>query len=235
MSILGGGIPRRGAGGEGGGPKGSADVVLITEREFEAEVIRSELPVLIEFWSDRSQASKQGAAEVDAFARDMRDKLKVVRVDVDKSPLLVRELRVQAVPTFMLFVDQRIADAQAGPMTKKRLQQMVEPFMPRAAGALKAIELAQLLKEGAVVPVDTREAAAFGRAHLPGAVNLPIDEIQGRLAELHMLAAQPVVYCRAGDKTKDLAATLAEAGVPVAFLEGGMLAWEAEGLPIERP
>ena len=121
MSILGGGIPRRGAGGEGGGPKGSADVVLITEREFEAEVIRSELPVLIEFWSDRSQASKQGAAEVDAFARDMRDKLKVVRVDVDKSPLLVRELRVQAVPTFMLFVDQRIADAQAGPMTKKRL------------------------------------------------------------------------------------------------------------------
>jgi len=107
--------------------------------------------------------------------------------------------------------------------------------MPRAAGALKAAELAQLMKEGAVVPVDTREAAAFGRAHLPGAVNFPLEEIQGRLAELAMLAAQPVVYCRAGDKTKDLAATLAEAGVPVAFLEGGMLAWEAEGLPVERP
>ena len=232
MSILGGGMPTRGG---GGGAKGSTEVVAITDRDFEKEVIRSELPVLIEFASDRSQASRQIAPEVEGFASDNRGKVKVVRVDADKSPLLVRELRVQQIPTFMIFVEQRIADAQVGPMTKKRLQAMVDPFLPRAAGALKAPELAQLLKEGAVVPVDTREAAAYGRAHLPSAVNIPIDEIEGRLAELHMLAAQPVVYCRAGDKTRDLATTLAEAGVPVAFLEGGLLAWEAEGLPIVRP
>jgi thioredoxin 1/putative thioredoxin len=64
---------------------------------------------------------------------------------------------------------------------------------------------------------------------------MPFEELESRLAELHMLAGQPVLYCRAGDKTKDLAALLAEQGVPVAFLEGGILAWEAEGLPIERP
>ena len=64
---------------------------------------------------------------------------------------------------------------------------------------------------------------------------MPIDGIEGRLAELHMLSGQPVVYCRGGDKTKDLAATLAAQGVPVAFLEGGFLAWESEGLPVERP
>jgi rhodanese-related sulfurtransferase len=64
---------------------------------------------------------------------------------------------------------------------------------------------------------------------------MPIDEIQGRLAELHMLAGQPVVYCRGGDKTKELAAALAAQGVPVAFIEGGFLAWESEGLPVERP
>ena len=112
---------------------------------------------------------------------------------------------------------------------------MVEPYLPRAAGALKAMELAQLLREGAVVPVDTRDASAFGRAHVPGAVNMPIETIEERLAELHMLAGQPVLYCRAGDKTKDLAAKLDEQGVPVAFLEGGFLAWESEGLPVERP
>jgi thioredoxin 1/putative thioredoxin len=83
--------------------------------------------------------------------------------------------------------------------------------------------------------VDTREAPAFGRAHVPGAVNLPFEGIQGRLAELHMLAGQPVVYCRSGDKTKELAASLAEQGVQVAFLEGGFLGWESEGLPVERP
>jgi thioredoxin 1/putative thioredoxin len=135
----------------------------------------------------------------------------------------------------MVFAEQRIVDGAVGVISKKKMREMVDPFLPRAAGALKAIELAQLLKQGAVVPVDTRDASAYGRAHLPGAVHMPLEQIESRLAELHMLAGQPVVYCRAGDKTKELAATLAEQGVPVAFLEGGILAWEAEGLPIERP
>jgi thioredoxin 1/putative thioredoxin len=231
MSILGGGMP-------GKGPphgKGASDIVTVTEREFEREVIRSEIPVLIEFGAEWCGPCKQIKPDVESFAREMQGKVKVVYVDIDKAPMLARELRIQNVPTFMLFVEQRIADAQVGAMGKKQLQRMVEPFLPRAAGALKAVELAQLLREGAVVPVDTREAAAYARAHLPRAVNIPMDEIQNRLAELHMLAGQPVVYCRAGDKTKDLATTLAEQGVPVAFLEGGMLAWESEGLPVERP
>jgi thioredoxin len=233
MSIL-GGTPGRGTGAGSGAGKDSA-VVTVTERDFEREVVRSEIPVLIEFSAEWCGPCKQIEPDVTAFARDMRDKVKVVKVDIDKSPLLARELRVQSVPTFMLFVDQRIADAQVGALGRKQLDRMVEPFLPRAAGALKPVELAQLLRQGHVSAVDTREPAAFGRAHLPGAVNIPFDQIEGRLAELHMLPAQPALYCRSGDKTKELAATLAEQGVPVAFLEGGMLAWEADGLPIERP
>jgi thioredoxin 1/putative thioredoxin len=61
-----------------------------------------------------------------------------------------------------------------------------------------------------------------------------MEEIEGRLAELHMLPGRPVLYCRAGDKTKELAERLNEQGLPVAFLEGGILAWESEGLSIER-
>jgi thioredoxin 1/putative thioredoxin len=232
MSILGGRVPGKGAGGAKAGPDA---IPTVTEREFEREVIRSDLPVLIEFSAEWCGPCKQIAPEVEAFAREMQGKVKVVKVDIDRSPMLARELRIQSVPTFMIFVEQRVADAQVGALGKKQLQRMVEPFLPRAAGALKPAELAQLLRAGAVVPVDTREAAAYGRAHLPGAVNIPLEQIEGRLAELHMLAGQPVLYCRSGDKTKDLAARLAEQGVPVAFLEGGMLAWESEGLPVERP
>jgi thioredoxin 1/putative thioredoxin len=50
-----------------------------------------------------------------------------------------------------------------------------------------------------------------------------------------MLPAEPVLYCRGGDQSKELATRLASEGTPVAFLEGGVLAWEAEGLPVERP
>jgi thioredoxin 1/putative thioredoxin len=221
-----------GAAGKDAGKAGG--VPYVTEREFEAEVLRSELPVLIEFTADWCQPCKQIAPEVEAFAREVAGKAKVVKVDIDRAPMLAQQLRIQSVPTFVLFAEQRIADVVVGAIRKKQMHQMVEPYLPRAAGALKPAELAQLLRAGAVVPIDTRDAAAYGRAHLPGAKNMPLEELQTRLAELHMLPGQPVLYCRSGDKTKELAETLAEQEMPVAFLEGGMLGWEAEGFPIER-
>jgi thioredoxin len=242
MSMLGGmggrGPTRtRGPGGPGG-PGAGGDVgrvPYVTERDFEQEVIRSEVPVMLEFTAEWCAPCKQIAPEVEAFAREMEGKAKVVKIDIDKSPVLAQQLRVQSVPTFMVFAEQRIADVVVGAIRKKKMLDMIEPFLPRAAGALKAIEVFQLAKTGEVIPVDTRDPAAFGRAHLPGAKSMPFEEIEGRLAELHMMTGQPVLYCRAGDKTKVLAEQLAEQGVPVAFLDGGILAWEAEGLPIERP
>jgi thioredoxin-like negative regulator of GroEL len=229
MSLL-GGVPPRGEKAEAA----NSDAPYVNERDFEAEVVQSELPVLMMFTSPRDPICRQAMPEAEAFAREAKGKVKVIKIDVEKSPNIVRELRIQQVPTFILFADRRIADAQTGVLSKKQLNAICEPFMPRSEGAIKPRELAQAIKEGAVVAVDTRDAAAFKRAHLPGATHLPIEEIESRLAELHMLAGPPVLYCRAGDKTKELAARLADQGMPVAFLEGGLLGWEAEGLPIER-
>ena len=212
-----------------------AEVVpTVGEQDFEQEVLRAELPVLLEFSAEWCQPCKTIKPEVEAFAKEMEGKLSVRKIDIDKSPLLARELRIQSVPTFMLFVQGRPVDAVVGAIGKKKLREMVDPYLPRAEGAVKTVELAQLVREGRVVPVDTRDAAAFGRAHLPTARNMPLEEIEGRLAELHMLPAQPVLYCRSGDKTKALAEKLASEGMPVMFLEGGMLGWESEGLPVER-
>lgn len=215
--------------------RGKAEAVpTIGEQDFEQEVLRSELPVLLEFSAEWCQPCKQIAPEVASFSKEMEGKVSVRKVDIDRSPLLARELRVQSVPTFMLFAQGRPVDAVVGAVGKKKLREMVDPFLPRAEGALKSVELAQLIREGRVVPVDTRDAAAFHRAHLPTATHMPLEEIESRLAELHMMTAQPVLYCRAGDKTKTMAEKLAADGVPVMFLEGGLLAWESEGLPIER-
>jgi thioredoxin 1/putative thioredoxin len=226
-----GGLPR----GAPQSPKARTDgVPTITEQEFEQEVLRPEVPVLLEFSAEWCQPCKQIAPEVAAFAKEMEGKVIVRKVDIDRSPLLARELRIQSVPTFMVFAQGRPVDAVVGAVGKKKLREMVDPFVPRAEGALKAIELAQLVREGRVVPVDTRDAAAFGRAHLPTARHMALEEIESRLAELHMMPAQPVLYCRSGDKTKAMAEKLAAGGVPMMFLEGGLLAWESEGLPIER-
>jgi thioredoxin 1/putative thioredoxin len=233
MTLIGGPLGGRSGSGSGGGPEKDS-IPFVTERDFESVVLTSEVPVLMVLVMERSQPCKAIAPELAAFANEMEGKIKVVKIDVERSPVIARQLRVQTVPTFMLFAEQRIADAQAGPIGRKEMRAMVEPFLPRPQGALKPAELAELLKQGVVVAVDTRDAAAYGRARIPGAKHMPLEEIAGRIAELYMFAGQPVLYCRSGDKTKELAGTLAEQGVPVSFLEGGMLAWEGDGGKIER-
>ena len=209
-------------------------VVEVAEHEFEQEVLRSELPVLVDFSAEWCQPCKISEPEVEALAAELDGKLKVVRVDIDRCQRLATMLRIQSVPTFMLFVQGRPAAAEQGALRRQQLRAMVEPFLPRAQGAVRPAELAEALKQRAVVAVDTRDAGSYGRAHIPGAAHMPLEQIESRLAELHMLGT-PVLYCRTGEQSKALSEKLAAQGVPVAFLEGGMLAWEAEGLEVERP
>jgi len=89
--------------------------------------------------------------------------------------------------------------------------------------------------QGALTAVDTRDTRSYERAHIPGAVSFPLEEVRNRLAELHMLPTPPIFYCRTGKESKELADELATQFENVGFLEGGLLAWEAEQLPIERP
>lgn len=215
--------------------KGPMPVPKISELDFEQEVLRSELPVLVQFTATWCGPCKTVAPEVEAIAVELEGKARVIKVDIDESKRLAQGLRIQAVPAFMIFQGGRPVAAEQGVLRRAQLRAMLEPFLPRAEGAIRAVELAELIKQRQVVPVDIREAGPFGRAHIPTAVSLPQDEIEGRLAELHMLAGEPVLYCRSGDKAKELAEKLTQGGMPMAFLEGGFLAWEAELFPVERP
>jgi thioredoxin 1/putative thioredoxin len=210
-------------------------IPVIEERDFERDVLRSEQPVLVEFYADWCGPCKTMEPDVAALAHELNGKAKVVKVNIDRSKVLSQKLRIQSVPTTMVFHGGRIAAAEVGLLRKAQMREMIEPFLPRAEGALRAPEVAQLLTQRQIALVDTRDPVVFARTHLPGAVNIPLAEVPTRLAELHMLPAEPVLYCRGGEQCKELVARLASEGTPVAFLDGGILAWEAEGLPVERP
>lgn len=210
-------------------------IATISEQDFEREVLTSERPVLVFFFAVGYSPCEMVAPEVEAVAAELEGKAKVVKMDVDKAPRLAAALRLQGVPTFAVFHQGRPVGMKGGVLRKKDLRGMVEPFLPRAEGAVKPAELAELIKQGQVVPVDVREANAFGRAHIPGATNMPSAEIRTRLAELNMLGGEPVLYCRTGAESKELSDELAQGGFAVGFLEGGFLGWEGELLPVERP
>jgi phage shock protein E len=109
------------------------------------------------------------------------------------------------------------------------------------AGAPEVKELDQqtLLSsppEGALI-LDVRTQGEFDSGHVPGAMNIPHDELSSRLAELDSEKGEPVVvYCRSGKRAGMASTVLLGAGYTnVLHLTGDMNAWQANGLPIEMP
>lgn len=207
----------------------------VTERDFEQQILASEVPVLIEFSAEWCGPCKVVAPELEALARELEGKAKIVKIDIDKSPMIARQMGVQSVPTFVVFHEGRPVNGRVGALKRAQIREMLEPYLPRAEGALKPEEVAALLQAKRISLVDTRDAPVYQRAHIEGAINIPQAELETRLAELHMLPGPPVLYCRSGEQTKELAAKLAADGMPVAFLEGGVLGWEASGFSLQRP
>ncbi len=91
--------------------------------------------------------------------------------------------------------------------------------------------------DSSLVLLDVRTPAEFGGelGHLKGAQLLPVQELDARIAELERLKDRPIlVYCRSGSRSSRAADRLAEHGYTIFMLEGGMLDWNASGLPVEN-
>lgn len=84
--------------------------------------------------------------------------------------------------------------------------------------------------------LDVRSEKEYLAGHVPGATNLPIDELADRLAELGAYKERGVIlYCQTGRRAQTAATTLADAGFEsLQMLEGQMQAWEEREFPIER-
>ncbi len=95
-------------------------------------------------------------------------------------------------------------------------------------------ELAAKRTEGtAPVVIDVRTAPEFASGHIPGAVNIPFDQVAEKIGSVeapHGVA----LYCMVGPRARKGEEALAKAGYAAVFhLEGGLAAWEAAGLPVE--
>ncbi len=210
-------------------------VLEVSEATFEQEVLRSELPVLVDLYAEWCGPCKQLSPLVEEVSNELKGKLKVVKIDIDRSPGIAQAFRVQSVPTLVVIAGGQIAASQPGLIPKAQILEMVRPHLPAQAGELKPSELAQLVAQERAVPVDIRDAASFSRYRIPGAVHVPREDLATRAGELAPTDGRVrVLYDRTTDAAREAAESLREAGVEVAFLDGGFLHWEADGLEVER-
>ena len=210
-------------------------IPLVSEQDFEREVLRAEVPVLVDLFADWCQPCKQLTPILEQIGNELSGKLKIIRVDVEKSPLLARSFRVQSIPMLVLIAQGRPVDQVVGLVDKKTILEMVQPFLPTAADEITPKDLQQLIGLKRVVPVDVRDAAAFARYRIPGAINLPKEDLLTRARELAPTDGRlRVLYGRTSDEAKGLAEAVRNAGIEVAYLVGGFLHWEADGGEVER-
>lgn len=105
----------------------------VDENNFMQEVVESELPVLVDFYSETCAPCKQMAPIVAQIASENSANLKVVKVDVLRCPALARKYDVGPIPTFMVFKDGRKEKAEIGAMSKTALLSTVRPYMEETA------------------------------------------------------------------------------------------------------
>ncbi|MFJ8789570.1 thioredoxin family protein [Streptomyces sp. NPDC102462] len=96
-------------------------VAEVTDGDFTAEVIESELPVLVEFTADWCPPCRQMAPVLGALAAETSDRLKVVQLDVDANPVTTNAYKVLSMPTFMVFRAGEPVKAMVGARPRRRL------------------------------------------------------------------------------------------------------------------
>ncbi len=100
----------------------SANVMEITDSNFETEVLKSELPTLIDFWAVWCGPCKQIAPMIDALAVQYAGKLKVGKLDVDHHQIYAQQLRVTSIPALFLFKGGKVVWTTVGAVQRSKLE-----------------------------------------------------------------------------------------------------------------
>jgi len=99
---------------------------VATDDNFEGEVLKSDKPVLIDFWAPWCGPCKAIGPIVEELAKQLKDSVKIMKLNVDESQKTAIKYGVRSIPTLILFKDGKVLDTLIGLVPKERLESFVK-------------------------------------------------------------------------------------------------------------
>ena len=106
-----------------------AEIVEVTDQDFEAEILNSDKPVIIDFWAEWCAPCRQIAPILKDLADEYGDRVKVVKMDIDSNPKTPGDYGIRAIPTILSFKDGKVVEQLQGARPKKDFEAAIKKLL----------------------------------------------------------------------------------------------------------
>ncbi|MBU2600088.1 thioredoxin [bacterium] len=104
-------------------------VINITDTNFEEEVIRANMPVLVDFWAAWCAPCKMIVPILEELAEEYESKVKVAKVNVDENPIKTSEYKIMSIPNLKFFKEGKVVDEIIGGVPKKVIKKKLDSLL----------------------------------------------------------------------------------------------------------